>query len=110
MIANVSNTLKAILLELYHVGRQLRCHLSWNVANLGTHDIVNPNSIAIILIIGIPIYDDTFTWVGTAPIKAYTNDLCGNNTYFVWFSIVSTIDGEEPILFKKEHTIEDGGC
>jgi hypothetical protein len=74
--------------SFYHVCCQLGCHLSWNVADLGAHDIFNLNSIAIILIIGIPMYDDTFTWVGTTPVEAYTNDLCRNNTYLGLFSIV----------------------
>lgn len=72
------------------------------MADLGAHDIINPNSIVIKFIIGIPIYDDPFIWVGTAPVKAYTNDLCRNNTYSVLFSLVSReYAGEEPRLLKR---------
>ena len=78
------------------------------MADLGAHDISNLNSIAIVLIIRIPNYDDPFTWAGTTPVKAYTNDLCGNDTYWVLFSMVSRSSVHEgPRLCGKEHTIED---
>lgn len=68
------------IVHIYHVGRQFSRNLSWNMTDLGAHDILDSDGIAIVLVTGIPDYENTFIRVGTTPVKAHTHNFCRNNT------------------------------
>lgn len=61
--------------KAYHVFSEFGGNLSWDMANLRIHDIVDTDRIGIILIVRIPFGGDMLSGSGNAIVEADPHDL-----------------------------------